>query len=139
MPDNLSVVREHIEATNRRDFAGAMASYAEDVELFVPDGLFLETGTYRGRDAVGRWFGEWFRTFSPGYRMTIFDAVEAPDQVVVSLRHRGQGRASGIEVESSWANAYWLRDGQIVRIALYPARAEALSAAGLDDAPDSPR
>jgi ketosteroid isomerase-like protein len=131
VPGNLAVVRRHIEATNRRDFAAAVAAYDEDVELVVTDGIFLESGTYRGRDAVGRWFGEWFRSFAPGYQMEIFDPVEADDRVVVGLRHRGQGRTSGIEVESSWANAYWLRDGKIVRLELHPACAEALDAAGL--------
>ncbi len=39
-----------------------MRAYADEVELIVPDEL-LTGGTYRGKAAVGEWFGDWFRTF----------------------------------------------------------------------------
>jgi hypothetical protein len=37
-----------------------MSYYAEDVELVVHPQAFLERGTFKGREAVGEWFGNWF-------------------------------------------------------------------------------
>ena len=57
-----------------------MAHYTDDVELVVPPGSsFPEVGTFKGRDAVGRWFGEWFRSFEPDYHFDIDHLVSIAD------------------------------------------------------------
>jgi ketosteroid isomerase-like protein len=130
--ENVHVVRDQFAATNERDFPRAMSHYAEDVELYVDPSAFLEGGTFKGRDAVGRWFGNWFATFEPGYHFDIEEARDLGDAVLLVATHRGRGRSSGVEVHGQTGYLYRLRDGKIVGVELYPSRAEALAAAGLE-------
>jgi ketosteroid isomerase-like protein len=51
--EDVEIVRDHFAATNEGDFARALGCYADDVELLVPADAFLESGTFKGRDAVG--------------------------------------------------------------------------------------
>ena len=73
--ENVDVVLDQFAATNERDFPRAMDYYAEEVELVSEQAEFLRRGegTFRGRDAVGEWFADWFRMFEPGYRFEIED------------------------------------------------------------------
>ena len=127
--EDVEVVREQFAATNERDFTRAMSYYADDVELVVPPDAFLEAGTFKGREAVGEWFGNWFRTFQPGYHFDLEEARDLGDTVLVVASHHGHGRASGAAVHGKTAYLYRLRGGKIVRAELYPGRQEALEAA----------
>jgi ketosteroid isomerase-like protein len=131
--ENVDVVLDQFAATNERDFPRAMSHYAEDVELVVDPDAFLQGGTFRGRDAVGEWFADWFRTFEPGYRFEIEEARDLGDVVFLSATHRGRGRTSGAEVQGQTGYLYTVRDGKIVRAELYRSPAAALEAAGLGD------
>jgi ketosteroid isomerase-like protein len=129
MSENVDVVREHLERTNRREFETVMAIYDPDVELVVSEEVAVDPGTYRGADAVGEWFGSWFRTFAPGYRLDIAELIAVNDAVVVGLDHRAVGRLSGVEVTTRYYNAYWVRDSKIVRLELFRERSDAMEAA----------
>jgi ketosteroid isomerase-like protein len=126
--ENVDVVLDQFAATNERDFPRAMSHYAEDVELVVHSDAFLEDGTFRGREAVGQWFGNWFKTFEPGYHFDIEEARDLGEVVLLLATHRGRGRSSGIEVHGENGYVYTLRDGKIVRGELYPSREEAIEA-----------
>jgi uncharacterized protein len=127
---NLEIVRDHFEATNEGDFPRAMTHYADDVELVVHGG-FLETGTFKGSEEVGRWFGDWFRSFQRGYHFELEETTDLGHAVFVMASHGGRGRASGAEVQGTAAYIYRLREGKIARVEMYPTRAEALEAAEL--------
>jgi ketosteroid isomerase-like protein len=127
--ENVEAVRDQFAATNERDFPRAMSYYAEDVVLVVHSDAFLADGAFRGREAVGKWFGDWFATFEPGYHFEIEEARDLGDVVLLVAAHRGRGRASGVEVSGRTAYLYTLRDGKIVRAELYPSRDEAVAAA----------
>lgn len=126
------VIRDQFEAVNEREFARAMDFYADDVVLFVDDEAFLDSGSFEGKEAVGRWFGSWFSTFEPGYRFEIEEAREVGGSVLLVASHGGRGRSSGVEVEGRTAYLYTLRAGMIARVELYADRAAALEAAGAD-------
>jgi ketosteroid isomerase-like protein len=126
--ENVEVVLDQFAATNERDFARAMSHYAEDVELVVHDDAFIEAGTFRGRDAVGEWFGNWFDTFEPGYHFDIEEARDFGDLVLLNATHHGRGRTSGIEVHGENGYLYTLSDGKIVRGELFQTAAQALEA-----------
>ena len=128
---NVDLVREQFTATNERDFPRVMGFYDNDVELFVDADAFLESGTFSGREAVGRWFANWLTTFEPGYRFEIVEARDLGDVVLLVAAHSGRGRTSGVEVRGETGYLYTIRDGLIVRAELYAGRAEALAAAGL--------
>ena len=127
---DVEVVRDQFAAVNERDFPRAMSLYAEDVVLVVDPG-FLEGGTYEGREAVGNWFGDWFRTFEPGYRFEIEETRDLGDVVYLDASHGGRGRTSGIPVEGRMGYLYTVRDGKVARVELYRRPAEAREAAGI--------
>jgi len=110
-----------------------MTHYAEDVELVVHPDAFLQSGTFTGRDAVGEWFGDWFRTFEPGYHFEIEEARDLGEVVFLNASHRGHGRTSGAEVHGQTGYLYTVRDGKIARVELYANPAAALQATGLSD------
>jgi ketosteroid isomerase-like protein len=131
--ENVDVVLDQFAATNERDFPRAMSHYAEDVELVVHPDAFLQRGTFTGRDAVGEWFGDWFRTFEPGYHFEIEEARDLGEVVFLNASHRGHGRTSGAEVHGQTGYLYTVRDGKIARVEIYPNPAAALQATGLSD------
>lgn len=128
--EDVQVVLDQFAAVNERDFERAMSLYAEDVELVVHPRAFLESGTYSGREAVGEWFGNWFRTFARDYRFDIEEARDLGDAVLLVASHHGSGRTSGAEVHGHTGYLYRVRDGRVVRAELYPSREDALEAAG---------
>ena len=130
---DIDIVLAQYAATNERDFPRAMSYYAEDVELVVHPDASLERGTFRGRDAVGEWFGNWFRAFEPDYRFDVTETRDLGGVILLVSRHHGHGRTSGAEVHGELAYLYTVREGKIVRAEFYPDRAVALKAAGLPE------
>jgi ketosteroid isomerase-like protein len=128
---DVDIVRDQYAATNERDFPRVMSYYAEDVELVVHPDASLERGTFRGREAVGEWFGNWFRAFEPGIRFDITEARDLGGVILLVADHHARGRTSGAEVHGQVAYLYTVRAGKIVRAEFYPDRATALRAAGL--------
>jgi ketosteroid isomerase-like protein len=124
--EDVQVVLDQFAATNERDFPRAMGYYAEDVELFVDPKVFLSGGTFKGREAVGRWFADWLTTFEPGYRFDIEEARDLGDAVLLVASHHGRGRSSGVEVRGRNGYIYEVRDGKVTRAALYDSRDDAL-------------
>ena len=128
--EDVEVVLDQFVAVNERDFARAMSLYAEDVELVVDPRAFLEGGTFRGRDAVGEWFGNWFRTFEPGYHFDIEEARDLGGAILLVASHHGRGRSSGAEVHGQTSYLNRVRDGRIVRAEIHHSRDDALDASG---------
>jgi ketosteroid isomerase-like protein len=131
--ESVEVVLDQFAATNERDFPRAMDHYAEDVQLVVDPAAFLQSGTFAGRDAVGRWFGDWFATFEPGYRFEIEEARDLGGVILLVANHRGRGRSSGAEVRGQTGYLYTVRGGKIARVELFADRSAALEAAGLSE------
>jgi len=130
--ENLEIIRDQYAAVNERDWGRAMGHYAEDVELEVPPGI--RGGTFRGREAVGEWFGEWFRTFDRDAHFDIREIIEIGDDgVLVVANHRASGRGSGVGVEGIFIWRYRLREGKIDRVKGFDSREQALEAAGLSE------
>ena len=127
--ENVEVVRRHFENTNCRRFDAVMDDYDPGVELVVSEDVAVDPGVYRGAEAVGEWFGSWFRTFAPGYRLDVAELIRVNDVVVVAVDHHAVGRRSGAEVTTRFYNAYWVRKNKIVRLELFRDRSDALEAA----------
>ena len=131
MSENVEVIRDQYAATNERDFDRAMSHYGEEVELVVhlPD---IRAGTFKGRDATGRWFGDWLSSFDRNARFDVKEMTELDDgSVLLVADHHARGRASGAEVHGTVVWLYRLRNRKIVRIDGYQSRDEALEAAAL--------
>ena len=124
-PSNAEVLRDHYAATNERDWPRSMSHYAEDVELIVPVGI--KAGRFKGRDAVGAWFGDWFAAFARDAHFEITEITELDDDSILLVAdHHASGRASGIEVEDTVHWRYHFRDGKIIRVQGFESRENAL-------------
>jgi ketosteroid isomerase-like protein len=127
--ENVEVVQEMMDATQRGDRPVAIAAFHPEVELDqtrMPDG-----GVYHGADKVWsfyrRWFGSW-----EGVEIAPQRFIDVDDnRVLVLLEFRGTGRESGIEVSMATGDLYTLRDGRIVQATGYPDQRDALDAVGL--------
>jgi ketosteroid isomerase-like protein len=131
--DPLDVLREQFAATNERDFTRAMTYYADDVVLVVQEG-FLHTGTFEGKEAVGEWYGDWFRAFGTDYSFEIEEIRELePGLVFMTASYGGSGRASGVEVRDRRSYLYRVEDGEITRIQFFLTAEDAIEAASLPE------
>jgi ketosteroid isomerase-like protein len=135
MAGPVDVVREQYEATNSRDFTRVMELYDEDVVMVVARAEGIQNpGTYTGKEAVGEWFGDWFRTFAPDYH---FDVEETRDLggglVMLHAKHGGRGRLSGAEVHGENAYLYRVREGRIIKVGFFATPEVALAAAVLPE------
>ena len=130
--ENVEIVRDQYAATNERDFRRAMSHYAEDVEMVIPSGI--RAGTFKGRQAVGDWFGDWLATFDRDARFDIEEIIDLDDcSVLLVATHHASGRASGVEVEEPVIWFVRLRGGKITYLKTYESRVEALKAVGLEE------
>jgi ketosteroid isomerase-like protein len=60
--------------------------------------------------------------------------VDAGDRVATRLRHHGQGKESGVEIDAElYHQVATFRDGRIVRMEYFATWAEALEAAGVSE------
>jgi ketosteroid isomerase-like protein len=129
--EGLEAVRDLFAATNEGDTARATSHFAEDVELLVPEDGFLLAGHFSGREAVLRWFADWFSSFERGFRFDVAEILDpGGDQVLVVSEFRARGRSSGLETHApvvAWL--YRTRGREIVRAELFTSREAALAAA----------
>jgi ketosteroid isomerase-like protein len=131
--DNVEIVRKIYEHMNRRNWAAILATYDDEVVMVVHESVGPEPGVFRGRDAVGRWFGDWLLAFGKDYRIELDEIRSVGDRVFVVSRHHGHGRSSGADVEQVNAQLVRLHQGKIVQVELYGSATEALEAAGLTE------
>jgi ketosteroid isomerase-like protein len=91
-----------------------------------------EEAPTQGHDAVraslARWKGEW-----DDYELLAEEFEQLGDRVVATVRLRGRGRGSGVEVDARFYEVFALRDGKIVRMDQFTEQAEALEAVGLSE------
>jgi ketosteroid isomerase-like protein len=136
LQENVEIVRQVYEAAARRDSATVFALYDEDVELDstrlnIP---FGEAGSVvHGHDGARSFFREWHEA----WEIIDYDYDElidvGDDHVIAVVTRRARGRASGADVKLHVALLFTIRRGKIVRLVWFPARADALEAAGLSE------
>ena len=87
---------------------------------------FLDSGIIKGKDAVRRWFEDWFRAFQCGYRAQLEEACMVREAALVVVTHHGRGRTTDAEAQARIAYLCRVREGRIARIELYRDYNEAL-------------
>ena len=133
MSQDVEIMREIYEHINQRDWAAILATFDEEVVLVVHESVGPNAGIFRGREAVGRWFGDWFLAFGKDYRFELEEARSVGARVFVVARHHGHGRSSGADVEQVNVQVFSLHEGKVAQMELYGSRSEARKAVGLEE------
>jgi ketosteroid isomerase-like protein len=132
--ENVEIVVGTFENVNKRHFKAVMDAYDDDMVLVIHGESRAVGGPgVVGKEAVGEWFGDWFRTFERDYRFEIEEARDLGDQVLIVATHHGRGRTSGAPIHQRAGWIHTVQGGKIVRCDAYPDREAALEAAGLSE------
>jgi ketosteroid isomerase-like protein len=107
---------------------------AQAAAYFAPEFVMnpIEEGPFYGLDSIRENIEHWASAWED-FEVTAEEFLDAGDRVVVTARHRGRGRESGVLIDAHFYEVYTLRDGRIVRADEFTERAEALEAAGLSE------
>jgi ketosteroid isomerase-like protein len=137
--ENVEVVRRGYAALNAAYEKGTVEDLVPFVEehygpgfVLMTSGMFPETAEMHGHDGLLRFVVTQMEAFT---RMWIepHELIEVGDKVIVPVRFGGRARHTGIEVGFSVVHVITLRDGKVVRLAMFQTREEALEAAGLSE------
>jgi ketosteroid isomerase-like protein len=133
--ENVEVVRQAVDALNRRDADAFVALARPDVEWKEPTDPFPGLRPiYHGRDGVREWLVEAFLELWESFHVEIEEITESgDDRVFFGLKLTARGAASGVETEiHTWSVTWHADDGKVARRALFWTRDEALEAAGIE-------
>jgi ketosteroid isomerase-like protein len=125
--------RENVERLRPVYAEWARGNFRAGAELLADDVVFAPMsdghGAHIGREAVKRQMREFLAQWSE-FRIEAQGYAELGDAVVVTERHFGKGRSSGIDTEGTLYATWTFRDGLVVRIRWEADLATALEAAG---------
>jgi uncharacterized protein len=130
--ENVEVVREALDAVNRRDTEAGLSYIDPEAELQSAIIGGAEGNTYRGHEGIRDWMAESDATFEE-LRVEPEEVRDLGDDVLLIGRLYARGRESGVEVDSATAWLFTLHDGKIMRARGYLNPEEALEAAGLSE------
>ena len=125
MQAGVDLVREIIEALNRRDVDGMLARMHPDFE-WRPLEASPVARVYRGREQVRRYVEDWLSTFE-SLRLDLEDPTEVGDRVVALVRGHGRGRASGVELDTWFCQVWTVRCGTALGMEEHETREQGLA------------
>jgi ketosteroid isomerase-like protein len=132
MPDsNVEVVRNLVEAWNRRDEELAAGFLTSDVEWAPAGPAAVERAVYRGPEECARGFAAVWETWEE-FRFEEGEVRDLGDSVLWLGRVHMKGGASQLELDQEFANLFRVRDRLVARATAFLSWAEARQAAGLD-------
>ena len=131
-PDVLAWFAEGFECYNRHDFDAMTAFYGPDA---VSDfsRVFLDEQPRQGRREIRAFWDQLWDT-SGGMSIRPVEVLDVgADRYVVVVAFGLRGKRSGIDVAERNAILYALRENRIARLDMFPDRAAALKAVGLEE------
>jgi hypothetical protein len=145
MPEeNLEVVRQAVDLFRKLDLKSEGAAIREGdvtaaIEIFHPD-LELDAtrapmpdlrGKFTGMAEVATFWSEWLEAWdSVEFEDELTDAGEHVLAAITPMAMRGKGSGVAVEFPRHW-HVFTVREGQVIRDAIFFDKAEALEAAGL--------
>jgi ketosteroid isomerase-like protein len=125
--ENVDALRAAFGMYARGDFS-PIGMLGDEFELVIsPEAP--DAGTYRGEEAR-RWLRAWVASFE-GMTIEATEILDAGDKVFLGMTQRGRPPGSAVSVEGRWWQVSSFRGREIVRVEMFPDRAQALEAAGL--------
>jgi ketosteroid isomerase-like protein len=106
-------------AINARDRAAIKALCAPNIVVATT------VEAYRGPEALLEWMDEGDDAFDE-FTVELLEVEELDGRVVVSMRQRGRGKASGAEVDDRISHVWTIRDGRATRLQSFPRHDDAL-------------
>lgn len=126
---NVALVMRHHQAWLGRDYEGAVAMMAPDMEFdasaFTPDGA-PGRGVAAAAAMTRRWWEDWEQ-----WRFEPQEYVGAGDRVLVRTHFAGRGKRSGVYLEHDFFEVLTFDDARVVRFEMIRDEAQARTAAGL--------
>ena len=127
---NVEIVKQAIDAYNRRDIDAYIALTTSDFELFPALDRTVEAVSYRGREGIETHLGTLHDTWEE-FHVLGDEFRDLDDRVLVLGRVEARGRGSGVQVDAHAGFVIDLRGGKMSRIRSFLDHDEALRAAGL--------
>ena len=126
---NVEIVERGFAAFNEEGVEGILPFIHPEFEATTPPELASEPDTFRGHEGVRRWFSS-FDEVMDEIRWDARDFREVGDRVLVELTLRARGKTTGLDFGQEAVMVWELRDGQAIRLSLYPTVEQALAAFG---------
>ena len=127
--ENAELVRSIYAAWGRGDFSSAVWADPE-IEFAFVDGP--EPGSWSGRSAMAKRYGEWLSGWTD-FRAELEELIVIDSTRILALVHNSaRGRVSDLKMDQrSVANLFEINHGRVTRFGLYWDRNRALRDAGL--------
>ena len=130
MSERADRVRRGYDAWNRRDWDLMFELLHPDIE-WVPMQGGLLGDAYRGTEQVRELFALLFDAWDE-FRIDVEEVAEKDDKLLVIVRVRTRGRASGVEVDERWAHVWTAgADGLATRLEAFDAPHKGYEAIGV--------
>ena len=132
--ENVKCLQPLYEAWERGDYQSGLEVLHPDIEWTAAADIPGGDRICHGREAVRAFLIEWRDAWCE-YRVRArqFIELDLDDQVLVLADESGQGKTSGVEVRTEFAQLWTIRDGQAVRMQEWRNWHEALEAVGLSE------
>jgi ketosteroid isomerase-like protein len=124
--ENVELVRAVHEGWGRGDFKIVPELFSSDFSWEQPAEA-VEPGSRHG-DEIGNSLRHLFEVYDD-YRIDAEEFIDRGDEVVVMARSKAIAKASGIELDQSFAFVWTVREGLLIRLRVFTERAKALEAA----------
>jgi len=130
---NVEIVRQILDAWNRRDIDGLIALMDPEVE-YVNSPTAVEPGTRRGLDEVAPVVRTQWETLDG--RLVTDRLHDRGDEIIGEVRVSGLMPGSEVRIETPVLQSWTISDGKVIRVELLatgPEFEDALKAAGLSE------
>ncbi len=127
--ENVELVRRGYEAYDKGDLDAVLATFHPEIEWKQVE----QPEPAHGHQGVLSAWNEWSEPFEEDLRAEVQELIDAGDDVIAVVRHRGSGRHSGVKIDMRTYLVYTVENGRVVRMIEYLTKEEAL--AGLPSQP----
>ena len=129
---SVEVVRQLVEAFNRRDLAAMSQWFAPEVEWEPGGPAAVERARYRGRDEVSSAFAATWETWEV-FHVEESEVRDLDGSVVWLGSARMRGATSRVDFDQPFAVHFLVRGGKIIRFRGFLTWQDALEVAGLSE------
>jgi ketosteroid isomerase-like protein len=128
--EHVEAVRQNLDAWNRGDVDGWLASSHPQVEWISEIARRVEGSelVYRGHEGLRRYWDEWHSVWE--VTVELEETVDLGDTVLALGRVRAHGEASGVDLDTPIAFVFEFEEGLARRARAYLDQQEALDAVG---------